>query len=312
MTERNEVERSEHKTYPKILQLHNEACEWMLNWQVFVQSKLDWANLSIRMDEWWISIGSRTQIVYSNWTLHKKFNNVQNVILNHWWIIALLKDNPNYRLYWEFLVKHTISYPDYAYNKFYMFDIYDHNAEAWIDPLHVMEIAIRYSIDYPTPISIGYQHFTLQRLNELMMESKDFWVMWEWIVIKPWDFTNKFGDRQYGKLVKPEFKEENSIVFGNVNKTSPEDEFSSRYITEARVLKMVNKVEQNEDRNIKIEDTPRIIWMTYHDAFEEELRWFAKKRLIDFRQLESKCSKRTRYLFHRYLNWWSDLNPILS
>lgn len=57
-----------------------------------------------------------------------------------------------------------------------------------------------------------------------------------------------------------------------------------------------------EDRNIQIQDTPKVNWMVYHDAFEEEIRWFVKKKSIDFWQLESKCSHRARALFHRYLN----------
>lgn len=290
-----------HISYPKILALHNESCEWMLQWNVFVQSKIDGANLSIRLEDWQLSIWSRTQIVYSNGTLHKKFNNVQNVIPAHAGIMKLLKDHPTYRLYWEFLVKHTISYPDSAYNKFYMFDILE--GDKRLDPVYVRELALKYWIDAPTNLSNWYNVFTLEVLNKIMQENKDFWVPWEWIVIKPYDYTNKRGDkRQYAKLVRPEFKEENSIVFWNINKTSYEDEFASKYINAARVLKIINKIEQNEDRNIQIQDTPKVNWMVYHDAFEEEMRWFAKKKTIDFWALESKCSHRARELFHRYLN----------
>lgn len=290
-----------HITYPKIYAIHNESCEWILEGNVFVQSKIDWANLSIRLEDGQISIWSRTQIVYSNGTLHKKFNNVQNIIPADNGIMKLLEDHPTYRLYGEFLVKHTISYPDDAYNKFYMFDILD--GENRLDPVYVRELALKYWIDAPTNLSNGYNIFTLERLNEIMKDNKDFWVRWEWIVIKPYDFTNKRGNtRQYAKLVRPEFKEENSIVFGNVNKTSPEDEFASKYINAARVLKIINKIEQNEDRNIQIQDTPQVNWMCYHDAFEEEIRWFCKKKIIDFQLLCSKCNHRAKALFHRYLN----------
>lgn len=289
-----------HITYPKILALHNESCEWILNGAVFVQSKIDWANLSIRLEDGQLAIWSRTQIVYSAWTLHKKFNNVQNVIPAHAGIMKLLEDNPTYRLYGEFLVRHTIAYPEDAYNKFYMFDILD--GENRLDPVYVQTLALKYWIDAPTDLSNWYNHFTLEELNKIMEENKDFWVRWEWVVIKPYFFINKRGNRQYGKLVRPEFKEENSIVFGNVNKTSPEDEFASRYINAARVLKIINKIEQNQDRNIKIEDTPIVLWMCYHDAFEEEIRWFCKKKIIDFQLLCSKCNHRAKALFHRYLN----------
>lgn len=291
-----------HIQYPKIYWLHHESCEWILDWPVFVQSKIDWANLSIRLEDGFISIWSRTQIVYSHLTLHKSFNNVQNIIPAHKGIIQLLADNPTYRLYGEFLVKHTISYPQEAYNKFYMFDILDWDKRLY--PTYVYDLAMQYWIDTPSVLSNGYEMFTLDALNKIMEENKDFGVRWEGIVIKPYDFKNKRGDRQYGKLVRQEFKEKNSIVFWNINKSTAEDEFSSKYINSARVLKIINKIEQNEDRNIRIEDTPHVMWMIYHDVFEEELRGFANKKIIDFNLLQKKCNNRSRSLFHRYLNEW--------
>ena len=217
-------------------------------------------------------------------------------------------DNANFVANWIVVhnCKHTIKYPDSAYNKFYMFDIYDHTYEEFLNPMRVVELAIEYDIEYPTIIS-DYRTRTIEELNKLAEDSKDFWVTGEGIVLKSTNFINKFWDFSYAKIVKPEFKEENSIVFWNINKQSKEDEFSSKFINEARVLKIVNKIEQNEERKIKIEDTPKVLWMVYHDVFTEELRDFVKRDTINFSDLHNKCSKRTRYLFHRFLNGWSDL-----
>lgn len=293
-----------HKQYPKIYRLWTEWTDWILNYPLLVQSKLDWANLSVRKEEWDLKIWSRTQTIYEYGKMTKWFRWAQEYITNHKWIQWLLEDHPSYRLYWERLVSHTIKYPEHAYNNFYMFDIFDEDKQQFLDPLDVVEIAIEYGIDKPDLIS-WYRTWTIEELNDIAMNSKDFWVSWEWIVLKPLSFINKFWDRSYAKIIKPEFKEENSIVFGNVDKQSKEDEFSSKFVNEARVLKIVNKIEQNEERNIRIEDTPKVIGMVYHDVFSEELRDFVKKDVINFWDLQNKCSKRTRYLFHRYLN--SDL-----
>jgi len=36
-------------------------------------------------------------------------------------------------------------------------------------------------------------------------------------------------------------------------------EFATKYVTEARVFKIVHKIEQNESRKIDIKDTPRVM-----------------------------------------------------
>ena len=63
----------------------------------------------------------------------------------------------------------------------------------------------------------------------------------------------------------------------------------------------MNKIEQNEDRKIQIQDTPMVMWLVYNDAFTEEIWWFHKNKTIDFKELKNKCDKRTRFLFHSFL-----------
>ena len=111
-----------HISYPKIMSLDKEECEWILCWEVYVQEKIDWANFSIWNDNW-LCMWSRTQVVYSHWETQKPFRWAQDYVLKHEWIIKLLTDKPQYRLFWEYLCKHTIIYPEQHYNKFYMFDI---------------------------------------------------------------------------------------------------------------------------------------------------------------------------------------------
>ena len=288
-----------HIQYPKIMHISKEDCEWILEWEVYVQEKIDGANFSIRFDEEkWLCMWSRTQVVYHSWISHKEFRWAQETILNHTWIQQLLKDYPQYRLFGEYLVKHTIIYPEEHYNKFYLFDILEWEEYLSIDKVY--ELAEKYWIN--TPSLLYKWEITIEKLNELVWKSS-LWVVWEWLVVKNMNFINKFYRKQYAKIVRQEFKEANQIVFWNYDRWDVEMKFATSFITEARVLKIVNKIEQNENRKIDIRDTPKVIWLTYNDVFMEEMRQFSKKQTIDFAKLESNCWKRTRFLFHDWLNY---------
>lgn len=286
-----------HIPYPKIRHLNSEECEGILQWDVYIQEKLDGSNLQIAYLEWWLVIWSRTQVIYHSWKSWKEFRWAQDYVLNHVWILQLFKDNPNYRLFGEYLVKHTIVYPEQYYNKFYMFDILDWDDFLDIDTVYA--IATKYNIE--TPILLHKWKADEELIKGLLWKSA-LWVVWEWVVIKNPTFINKFMNKQYAKVVRPEFKEANQIVFWNYNKWDVEMEFATKFITEARLLKIINKIEQNENRKIYIKDTPKVLWLCYYDAFTEELWWFAWKKKINFLELQKKCWQRCRFLFHERLN----------
>lgn len=79
------------------------------------------------MEDGEIHVGSRTQDV----TLQEGgFRGAVPYIKNHKGINDFLKACPNFRLYGEWLVPHTITnYNPEAYNHFYLFDIEDENGE---------------------------------------------------------------------------------------------------------------------------------------------------------------------------------------
>lgn len=287
---------TEHIKYPKIMALHKEECEWILEWEVYVQEKIDWANCSIWYDEW-LCVWSRTQSIMIKWEIKNHFRGCCEYIKNHEWINNLLKDNPSFRLYWERLVSHTIIYPADKMNKFYLFDI----LVDWefIDIDTVYQYANTYWILTPALLHKG----EVDKVKlKWLLDMQPMWVPWEWVVVKNFNFINKFYDKQYAKLVRPDFKESNNIVFGNFEKNNIEDEFAAKFINEARVLKIVNKIEQQQDAKITIEKTPMVLWLIYHDVFTEELWSFCWNKTINFWMLKKNCDKRARHLFLTLLN----------
>lgn len=288
--------------YPKIKRLWTDEVEWILEHDVVIQEKLDGANVSIWMEDWILCMWSRTQVIYK-WKQLKEFRWFQGVILNNKSLLSIFNQFPNIRLFWEYLVRHTIVYPVEYYNRFYLFDV----MEDWDfrRASQVYELWKTFHIDMPK--EFWRWRFTQEDIMKHVWEDVRG-VAWEWVVIKSETFVNKFWDKCYAKIVHEQFKEANNVVFGNHFRDDVEWKFMSLYITPERVRKIVNKIEQNEWRSIVIQDTPRVMWTVIHDAFEEEMWWYSEKKTIDMGKLKKLCGDRTRFIFHNYLDTWEFLS----
>lgn len=83
--------------YPKIYRLGVEENDGILNGLCYVQEKIDGANTQIWMEYGVIKCGSRSK------ELEEGFNGFVNYVQSHEGIKQLLTDNPNFRLYGEWL-----------------------------------------------------------------------------------------------------------------------------------------------------------------------------------------------------------------
>ena len=284
--------------YPKIHRIGKDEVDGILNTPVYVQEKIDGANLSVRREND-ICVWSRTQVICQDGIAQKEFRGAVEYILAHEGIRKFLVDNPTYRLYGERLVKHSISYAPEHYNKFYLFDIAigDNMLVPWL----VYSFAVEYNIETPKL----YTQWTLT-IDEIMehVGKNERGVPWEGVVIKSPSFINQFWDFSYAKITTENFREKNNIVFGNYYKDDIEMKISVCCVNDARVMKVINKIEQNEMKQVTIEDTPKVMGLVYYDIFTEELREYAKKNTINFAKLQKNCGNRSRYLFHERLQTW--------
>lgn len=311
--------------YPKIKRLGHEDTEGILEGIVIVQEKIDGANTSIWIENGEIKCGSRTRI------LDEGFNGFVDYAKNHEGIKQYLEQHPTHRLYGEWLVRHTISYNETAYQQFYLFDILEvpENLEEptlpeemtkkereegrtrelvrqceWLPLSEVYAIGEAYEINTPhlfavlnnpSPESID------EHVGKTMIGDKG-----EGVVVKNSEFINKWGARVCAKVVTQEFKEDNAIVFGGNNKHSDtyiEMKMVNEFMTMARVRKVMQKLEPIIDKKLDLEHTGRIIQTAYHDMFEEELWEFVKKnKKIDFGQLQKLSSKKAAKIYHDILN----------
>src|SRR3990167_6545753 len=286
--------------YPKIKRLGEEENDGILLGTVYVQEKIDGANTSIWLQDGKISCGSRTQDLTAS---EKGFNGFVEYARSHKGIFDLFKDHPTWRLYGEWLVRHTIAYNETVYNHFYLFDVVADDGRM-LGTEAVNKVADFYclrkpelfaTLEYPTQEAI--QEF----VGKTTLGDKG-----EGVVLKNPSYINKFGDPSYAKIVTQEFKEDNALVFGGNNKhseTYTEQYCVNEYMTMVRVKKIMDKIQPLVDRRLGREHTARVIMTAYHDMFTEEIWGIAKKfETINFRQLSRLATRKAAKFYHDILD----------
>lgn len=291
------------KRYPKIHRLGKEETDGILEGVCHLEEKIDGANASIWLDQDGnIACGSR------NRELEEGFNGFVEHAKTSAQIGLLLHDNPTYRLYGEFLVRHTIGYNESAYKKFYLFDITvvkeGEEEEEFLPKEEVIRLADTYGI--PRPEYHGsFENPTEEQLMKFVGKSV-LGEKGEGIVIKNHEFRDKFGSHNYAKIVTESFKEDNGVTFGGNNKFSDtywEMYVVNKYMTVARVEKVMHKVESATGERPDLKHIPRIANTCYHDMLTEEIYEIAKKVVaLNFKSLQRISMKKAVAIYKEILS----------
>lgn len=283
--------------YPKIHRLGKDETDGVLNGRCYVQEKADGSNASIWLGEDGnLCFGSRNNDVTDG--SNKSFRNLIAYGREHSGINQFFKDNPNLRLYGEWLVRHSISYSETAYNKFYLFDIMDED-EKFLDIEKVYKYAEQYDILTPQLFGV-FDNPTEEQLQEYAGKT-NLGVEGEGIVIKNLDFVNRFGNLCYAKIVTQNFKEANAVTFGGNNKHSEtywEMWAVNKFATLARVQKIMHKMESKIGEKLELKHTSMIVGSSYHDMITEEAWEISKKAVsINFRKLKTLAGKKFQQIY---------------
>jgi hypothetical protein len=239
------------------------------------------------------------------------FNGFVDYVAGHTGIRTLLTENPDFRLYGEWLVRHTVAYRETAYRQFYLFDILiDGRYEGervvgkFFDIDAVNDFADRYGILRPKLFEV-IENPSAEYLQSLAGQS-DLGDKGEGVVIKNLDFLNKFGVCEYAKIVTQTFKEDNAITFGGNNKHSDtywEMYVVQKYMTLPRIEKIMRKLEPVVGERLDMKHIPRITHTAYHDMLTEEIWEISKKaQSINFKVLQSLSMRKARQIYVDLLN----------
>lgn len=212
---------------------------------------------------------------------------------------------PHLRLYGEWLVPHSLkTYREDAWRKFYVFDVYDHSEEKYLVYEEYKALLDGYGIDYIPPLCI-MKNATYENLL-VELENNGFLIQegggsGEGIVIKNYNYVNRFGRTVWAKIVTNKFKEKHAREMGATVKNMKQmteqvvvDEFVTKHLVDKTYAKIVNEMEGWNSKYI-----PRLLSTVFYDLVNEEM-WNAVKKLknptINFKTLNTLSILRVKEL----------------
>jgi len=263
--------------------------------EVIIFPKLDGSNGSVWLgDDGEVKAGSRKREL----TLEADNAGFYAYVSQHAGINALLKDCPHLRLYGEWLVPHSLkTYTEDAWRKFYVFDVMSENAsgeEHYIPFGQYVDILNLYDIDYVTPIatmdSPSYEDL-LKALDHNTFLVKDGH-KGEGIVIKRYDFVNRYGRTVWAKIVTNDFKEKHKRENGVPKietKQMVEQQIVDDYCTEDLIEKEFQKIAIEHD-GWDSKYIPELLGRVYYELVREECWSFVqalKRPTVNFKTLNT-------------------------
>jgi ATP-dependent RNA circularization protein (DNA/RNA ligase family) len=252
----------------------------------FVFHKLDGTNSSVWMDGNTICAGSRNRQLSMESDNHGFY---MSIIKNDY-ITKFLAHYPNLRMYGEFLIPHTLkTYDDSAWKKFYVFDVMD--GERYLPYPEYQKLLDEWGIEHIPPICV-IDNPTDERLYGLLDKNtyliKDGCGFGEGIVIKNYDFKNKYGKTIWAKIVRNEFKASHAKIdaLEMKEKNLVEQMIVDEYVTQSLCEKELAKIQSETEWTSKM--IPRLLNTVYYSLVTEESWNFVKKYgnpTIDFKRL---------------------------
>ena len=278
-----------HK-YVHLERYGNDEVEGIEQGTTYVFPKLDGTNASVWLNEdGTIGAGSRNRTL----SLDNDNAGFMNYIVTDDRIQWLLAGFPELRVYGEWLVPHSLkTYRDDAWRKFYIFDVCNVETGEFYDYDRYKEILDCYNLDYLAPIAIirngTRAHFEKCMSNNIFL-IKDGHGIGEGIVIKNYEWQNKYGRTTWAKIVTNEFKEIHHKEMGapEIGGQTLEEKIVDDLVTQHFVDKVYAKI-VTEELEWSTKFIPRLLQTVWHDLITEELWDIIKKNKnprIDFAYL---------------------------
>lgn len=179
---------------------------------------------------------------------------------------------PNAYIYGEWLVPHTLKdYRKEAWQNFYVFDVVDDGAHLPYDD-YIYDLD-QVGIEYITPLCIINKPSYEQLISWL---DKNYYLMQdgcigEGIVIKNYDYRNKYGRQTWAKIVRSEFKEKHCKTMGAPDIKGAdiiEEKVVDKYLSEALIEKEYQKIANEKGWQSKF--IPMLFGVTWHTFVTEE------------------------------------------
>jgi hypothetical protein len=298
----NKEDLMEFKKYQHVERYGTEEVEGINIGTCYIMPKIDGSNgTAFLNNNGELCFGSRKRqltAIEDNQGFYNKFINDER-------LINYFKKYPNHRLYGEYMKPHSLrTYREEVWNKFYIFDVCEENEAGELRYIpfdeYKYELA-EFGLDYIPVIGVvtngDYEDFIkyLEKNTYLIKDGKG---IGEGIVIKNYDYKNKYGRTTWAKIVTNEFKEKHRKEHGVpvIDATSVEEKIIEKYVTDSFIEKEYQKIIE-EKGGWKSEYIPMLLNKIYHEFITEE-SWNMIKSfkfpIINFKKLNLMCTAKIK------------------
>jgi hypothetical protein len=261
------------REYMHIERFGNEAVEGIELGECYVFPKLDGTNASCWVDGTILSCGSRQR------ELSLDNDNSGYLAAIHEDPIRYAKyfdTHPKHILYGEWLVPHTLkTYRDNAWRRFWIFDVFNLESDEYLTYETYAPLLAACELDYIPPLARikngTYDNF-IHVLNQNNFFIKDGSGVGEGIVIKNYDYYNKFDRQIWAKIICSEFKEAHHREMGSPETASlmVEELIALEYCTKALCEKEIAKI-RLERGGWTSQYIPQLLGVIFHALITEEI-----------------------------------------
>lgn len=263
------------KKYQHIERFGNTGVDGIELGTTYVFPKIDGTNGSVWLDNGILKAGSRNREL----SIEKDNAGFYKWVLGNDKIKKYLIDNPTHRLYGEWLVPHSLkTYRNDKWKNFYIFDIITDD-EEYIPYEIYSEKLEKYELDY-IPVLCKYKNGNYDKfINQLKQNTyliKDGEGIGEGVVIKNYEFYNKYKRQIWAKIVGTEFKEKHRQNFDSniIELEMLEEKIVNEFLTETFIEKEYSKLCIDGWSNKKI---PMLLGVIWHEFIIEETWNIIKK-----------------------------------
>jgi len=258
----------------------------------YIFPKIDGTNASFWVSDGDIKVGSRNRKL----SLEKDNGGCYAAVLEDKKLLAFFEKYPQYRLFAEWLIPHSLkTYKENAWRKYYIFDVCLDTEDGleYIPYENYQPLLEEFELDYIPPLTIlkngSYDSFIKQLENNVFL-IEDGKGIGEGIVIKNYDFKNKFGRTTWAKIITSEFKEKHNKVMGAPEMNGAlmiEEKIIEKFCTKTLIEKNYAKV-TNDNNGWTSKNIPELFNRVFYDLINEEM-WNILKEYknpkVDFRIL---------------------------
>ncbi|MCQ2084526.1 MAG: RNA ligase family protein [archaeon] len=294
--------------YQHVQHIDSDESEGLLDGTCYIFPKLDGSNCGAYTEEGQIRFMSRNCVLDDQHPFSK-------YVLSHENIIRLLKDHPELRLYGEWMKPHIIrSYTPDTWDNWFVFDVCVDGLcfSADIGDTHLESNGV-YHLPYDI-YSVLLDHYGIAYIPVLRVidrpcigqlkkcaDEENTWHITEGqgcgegIVIKRYDFLNKYGRPAWAKVLNTAFfQKKNLLCRRNYDEMELEEKIVDKYVTQDLVNKEYLKIAVDEGARVHSARLLGIMWKT----FLEEYLWDILKKfhdpVIDFRKLRKACDRKVK------------------